>query len=185
VTKEQTKKSAPGPLTHVVIYAVSLVAMYFAITPEITENFTENQMRSFRVAAVSLSETAPKAKYAAYSLAAVQAQPRKIDLASMSFLLPQDVTNIFPDSGDTNKVTVLERHPDWQLVEYDFGNTYSSISRYRAFKDRIEPVSYRMTMSPGIMFYSIALLIPVWIVSAVINAIWNAVVGKKKSHDAS
>lgn len=178
MTNGKTKGNSPGALTHVVVYAIAFTAMYLAITPEVTGSFTESQARGFRVATVSLKETAPEEKYAAYSLAALRAQPRTIDLSSKSFLLPQDVTNIFPDSGDTNKVTVLERHQDWQLVEYQFGNTHNSVSRYRAFKDRIEPVSFRVTMGPGIMLYAIVLLIPAWIVSALINAVWNAAAGR-------
>ena len=181
MTKDKAKT-----LTKYVVYAVALPAMYFAMTPEITGNFTESQARGFRIAAVKLIKDAkdPKgAEYMAYSLA--QLQSGKVDLTSVSFLLPQDVTNIFPDIGDTNKATVLERHPDWQLIEYQFGNTHSSTSRYRAFKDRIEPVSYRITMGMGLLFGAIVLLIPVWIVSALINAIWNAIAGRKKSSDAA
>ncbi len=184
VAKTGTKGSSPGSLTHVVVYAIAFWAMYLAITPVVTGNYTENQARGFRVAAVSLNETEPEKKYSVYSLADLRAQPRTIDLSSKSFLLSQDVTNLFPDTGDTNRVTVLERHPDWQLVEYQFGNTHNSVSKYRAFKDHIEPVSYRVTMGPTLMIYAIFLLVPVWIVSAVINAIWSAVARRRKSHAA-
>ena len=74
-------------------------------------------------------------------------------------------------NGDLHRVTVLESQPEWQLVEYHYGNNHDSISRYRAFKDRIEPVSYRITMHPGIFFSAIVLLMPAWIVSVVINAV--------------
>jgi hypothetical protein len=181
--KERTK-SSPGHLTHFVVYVVALTAMYFASTPEVTEHFTEGQERDFHVAAIKLIKDANGVEgpvYMAYSLQLLKSG--KVDLASVSFLLPQDAVNVFPDSGDINKATVLERHSDWQLIEYQFGNSHDSISRYRAFKDRIEPVSYRMTMNVGLFLGAIVLLIPVWIVSAVINAVWKAVTGRRKSGD--
>lgn len=175
--------SSPGRLTHFVVYAVALTVMYFARTPEITGNFTENQASHFHVAAVRLKAEPNKGGYAAYSLA--QLNSGKVDLASLSFLLPQDV--IASDAlgivgHDTHRVRVLERHPDWQLVEYQYGNTHDSVSRYRAFKDRIEPVSYRVTMHMGLMLAAIVLLFPAWIVGAIINAIWNAIARRRTSN---
>lgn len=163
------------------MYALALTAVYFASTPEVTGNFTEREGRDFHVAAVRLTKDANDANYVAYSLAHLDAG--KVDLASVSFLLPEDVINI--TGGDLHKVTVLERHPDWQLIEYHYGNTHDSISRYRAFKDRIEPISYRITMHIGLFFGAIVLLIPAWIVSALINRIWNAVAGRKQSSDVA
>ncbi|MSQ53031.1 MAG: hypothetical protein EXR28_14215 [Betaproteobacteria bacterium] len=176
MAKQATIDRSPGSLTKYVVYALALPVMYFAMTPEITGNFNEGQARGFRVAAVKQIKDANGAAatdYFAYTL--LQIQSGKIDMASVSFLLPQNIVNVFPDSGDENSATVLERHLDWQLIEYRFGNSYSSTSRYRAFKDRVEPVSYRITMGIGLFFGAIFLLIPVWIVSAAINAIWNAV----------
>src|SRR5438552_455272 len=141
-TEEKTKGSSPGYLTYLVVYVVMVTAMYFASTPEVTGNFTERQERDFHIAAVSLTKAAKDTSYVAFSLA--QFKTGKVDLASVSFLLPQGDIKI--DVPGLHKVTVLERHPDWQLVEYHYGNTHDSISRYRAFKDRIEPVSYRITM---------------------------------------
>jgi hypothetical protein len=186
VTKDKSKTSSPGNLTHFVVYAVALTAMYFTSTPEITGNFTERQERDFHVAAVRLKKDAKDASYVAYSLAQLKAG--KVDLASVSFLLPQDITDgdaMDVPGSDLHRVTVLERHPDWQLIKYSYGNTHDSISRYRAFKDRIEPVSYRVTMHMGIFISAFVLLIPAVIVSAVINAIWNAIARRKKSSDAA
>jgi hypothetical protein len=186
VTKDKAQNRSPGSLTKYVVYAVALPVMYLAMTPKITGNFTENEARGFRIAAVKSMKDAKDAKgaeYIAYSLA--QIQSGKVDLQAVSFLLPQDVTNVYPDSGDTNEATVLERHSDWQLVEYRFGNSHSSTSQYRAFKDRIEPVSYRITMHMGLLFGAILLLVPAWIVAALVNAIWNAIAGRKKSSDAA
>jgi len=181
-TKEEAKGSSPGYLTHLVVYVVAVTAMYFASTPEVTGNFTERQERDFHVAAVSLSKDGNDANIVALSLAQLKAG--KVDLASVSFLLPEGSIKVNIPS-DLHKVTVLERHADWQLVEYQYGNTHDSTSRYRAFKDRIEPVSYRITMDMGLFFSAIVLLIPASIVSALINVIWKRVTRRKRLSDAA
>ena len=181
MAEDKKKDRSPGNLTQFVVYGVMLTAMYFASTPEITGNLTERQEQDFHVAAVRLKKGADDSKIVVYSLYLLKAG--KVDLASVSFLLPQDVVDI--PGGDTNEATVLERHPDWQLVEYHFGNTHNSVSRYRAFKDRIEPVSYRVTMHFGIFVSAIVLVIPALIVAAVINAIWNKVARRKKTPDVT
>lgn len=84
-----------------------------------------------------------------------------------------------------HRVTVIERHADWQVVEYRYGNSHDSTSRYRAYRDRIEPLAYRMTMSMGFFVSALVLLLPVWIASRLINAIWNAVVRRRKSPDVA
>ena len=181
--KDKTKGNSPGYLTHLVVYAVAVTAMYFVSTPEVTGNFTERQERDFHVAAVKLTKDATDATYVAFSLA--QLKTGKVDLASVSFLLPEGDIKINVQGADLHKVTVLERHPDWQLVRYDYGNTHDSTSRYRAFKDRIEPVSYRITMDMGLFVSAIVLLIPASIVSALFNAIWRAIARRKKAVDVA
>ena len=181
--QDKTKGNSPGYLTHLVVYAAAVTAMYFASTPEVTGNLTERQERDFHVAAVKLTKDANDATYVAFSLA--QLKTGEVDLASVSFLLPERDIKINDRGADLHKVTVLERHPDWQLVEYRYGNTHDSISRYRAFKDRIEPVSYRITMDMGLFFSAIVLLIPASIVSILINAIWRAIARRKKAADVA
>ena len=181
--QEKTKANSPGYLTHLVVYAVAVTAMYFVSTPEVTGPFNERQERDFHIAAAKLTKDSNDTTYVAFSLA--QLKTGKVDLASVSFLLPEGNIKIDVSGHDLHKVTVLERHPDWQLVEYDYGNTHNSSSRYRAFKDRIEPVSYRITMDMGLFFSAIVLLIPASIVSILINAIWRAIVRRKKAADVA
>lgn len=183
MTEDKTKKNSPGCLTNVVVYAIMLTAMYFAITPQVTGNFTENEASDFHVVAIRLKKGANDSNYVPYSLARLMVE--KVDSVSVSFLLPEDIIYIDDFGSDLHKVTVLEHYPDSQLIEYHYGNTHHSISTYRAFKDRIEPISYRVTMHPGILFGAIVLLIPARIVSTLINAIWSAVVRKKKSPNAA
>jgi hypothetical protein len=174
--KEKPHDRSPGGLTHLAVYIVAASALYFGSTPEVTGNFTERQENDFHIAAVRIGKGALDADYSVVTLAQIKAQ--KVDVAAFTFLLPQDVVDLHP-GGDLHKATVLERHPDWQLVKYDYGNTHDSVSKYRAFKDRIEPVSYRQTMDMGMMFSAILLLIPVSLVSALINAIWRLVARRR------
>ena len=179
-TTEVTKRRSPVFVTQLVVYAVMLVAMYFISTPEVTGTLTEGQERDFHVAAVNSTKDANPV---AVSLAQLKA--RTVDLSSTSFLLPEGNIKMNVQGGDLHMVTVLERHPGWQLVEYRYGNTHDSISRYRAFKDHIEPVSYRITMHPGLIFGAVVLLLPAWIVSALINVVWRRVVGRRKTPDVA
>ena len=180
-TKEKTKGNSPGYLTHLVVYGLAVTAMYYASTPAVTGNFTERQERDFHIAAVRLPKAAKEASYVAFSLAQLKAG--KVDLASVSFLLPRGDIKINVPGADLHEVTVIERHPDWQLVEYHYGNTHDSISRYRAFRNRIEPVSYRITMDMGLVFSALVLLIPAVIVSALINALWKRRARRRQASD--
>jgi hypothetical protein len=154
--------------------------MYFTSTPEVVGNFSEREERDFHVAAVRLKMGANESKFVGYSLSYINSG--KVDLASVSFLLPEESIDI--PGGDIHTVTILEHHPDWQLVEYRYGNTHDSVSRYRAFKGRIEPVSYRITMHPGVVFWALVLLIPAWLIGALINAVWNAL-ARRRTSDAT
>lgn len=182
-TKEETQGISPEFLTHFVVYVIAVTVMYFVWTPEVTGNFTEREERGFHVAAVSLTKGTKDASYVPFTLAYLKTG--KVDLSSVSFLLPQGDIKINIPGAELHKVTVLERHPDWQLVEYRYVNTNNSTSRYRAFKDRIEPVSYRITMGMALVFNLIALLIPAVIVSALINAIWKSVARRRKMSDVA
>jgi hypothetical protein len=85
-----------------------------------------------------------------------------------TFLLPHGGARI-PSAGDSYRFDVLEDHGSWQLVEVVFRNTHSSWSRYRAYADRVEPVSYRTDGS-----FSALLPMLVLIVAAFVLALWVA-----------
>jgi hypothetical protein len=182
-TKDKAKGSSPGRLTHLVVYVVAVTAMYFVRNPEVTGNYSEMQEHDFHIAAVSLAKDAKSSSYVAFSL--TQLKTGKVELGSVSFLLPQGDTKIHIPGSNSQTVTVLERHPDWQLVEFHYWNTHFTISRYRAFKDRIEPVSYRMAMDMLLLPAAIVLLIPATVVSALINAIWKRVDRRRKTSDVA
>lgn len=175
-TKKATRSSA-GTWVFLVVYAASVAWMYVASTPEITGSFSEREERTFRVAAVKASGASGQREYVVYTLARLR-QPG-VDLSQISFLLPEKVVSI--PGGDLHRATVLEDHTSWQLIQYDFGNTHSSISRYRAFKDRIEPISYRVTFHPGIVISGFLLLIPALIAAALANWIGRAIASRRAS----
>ena len=182
-SRDAPKGTSPGCMTHFLIYAVAAGAMYFAGTPEITGNFSAAQERDFHIAAVRTAPSAGDGRFVALTLAALNAE--KIDAASLTFLLPDGADRVNIPGGDIHEVIVLERHPDWQLLEYRFGNTHDSVSRYRAFGNRVEPVSYRMTMSMGLFFSAIVLLVPSLILSSLVNVIWRRVsLRRKAAHGA-
>ncbi len=168
---------SPGYLTHLTLYVVAATVLYFVSTPEITGNLTERQQRDFHVAAFSSSTNV------ASPVSLAQVQSGKVDLGSVSFLAPAGDITVTTSGHDLHKVTVLERHPDWQLVEYHYGNSHDSTSRYRAFKARVEPVSYRVTMDMGLFLSAVMLVVPVWIVAAAINALWNRIARRTKASE--
>lgn len=174
---KKTTRSSPGTWVFLVVYAASLAWMYSASTPEITDNFSEGEERGFRVAAIKAGTTAGTREYVSFTL--TQLRKPGLDLAQVSFLLPEKVVKI--PGGDLHRATVLESQSNWQLIEYEFGNTHSSISRYRAFKDRIEPVSYRVTFHPGIMIWGVILLVPALVAAVVMNWIWKAIARKRET----
>ena len=180
VTQAKTNDHSPGRWTHFALYVAMVTIMYFASTPEIVGNLSESEERHFHVAAVRLKQGANESKFVGYSLQYLKSG--KVDLVSVSFLLPEGIIDI--PGGDIHTVTVLERHPDWQLVEYGYGNTHDSVSRYRAFKDRVEPVSYRITMHPGIFLWALILVIPAGLLGALFNAVWNAA-RRRRGFDAA
>ena len=132
-----------------------------------TDDFTGRTAREFAIAAVGAND-AGNVEYRALNLEILNAD--NYDTTNLSFLLPQASVTI--DVGDIHEAEVLEDHGDWQLVAFHYSNTRTSTSVYRAYADRIEPVSYRLTSSVGHVFMAVFLLIPAlvatWIVSAII-----------------
>ena len=172
------KRNSPGLITFLVLYAAGLTAFYSTTTtlPEpTTANFTEAQERDFHIAAVPLRQKRATLAIVVTSLAEIKAG--EVDPAAIGFLLPEGHIDVQVPGHDLNQVTVLERHPDWQLVEYRFSNAHNSVSRYRAFTDHIEPVSYRSYAGAQALFPAIGLLIPAALLSWFINFVWRQVAG--------
>jgi len=170
IKKQQGKDY--GMTIFLVIYIASLIAMYVASTPTETTNFTGLTARNFTVAGIVTGEVTNDSPYRVLNLQQLTAG--NVDLSEITFLLPQPTITI--NVGDIHRVEVLEFHDDWQLVAFHYSNTRTSTAIYRAYPDRVEPVSYRLTSSAGHLFYAVLLLIPAvfltWVITTFCN--WRA-----------
>jgi hypothetical protein len=175
--KDNNHDRSPGQWTAYILYVAMVTIMYFAITPKVVGPISEHEERDFHVAVVRLDRNADEPPFAGYTIRFLKSG--EVDPASISFLLPEG--NIDIPGGDAHTVTVLERHADWQLIEYRYGNSHDSTSLYRAFKDRIEPVSYHITMHPGVFLWAVILVFPAHLLGKRINAAWNAAARRKDS----
>jgi hypothetical protein len=142
--KDANKKHRTGCLIPLGLYAAVLVIGFFLTRPPlITGDFSAQTARSFSIAVVE--ETDDGYEYRRQTLQTIQ--EREPQLPALRYLLPEQRVTI--DVSDIHYATVIEDHGDWQLIEYDYSNTYMATSIYRAYADRIEPVSYQMTGSVG------------------------------------
>jgi hypothetical protein len=144
--------------------------MYFASTPpeELTD-FTGRTGHEFTIAGVVTPAPGSKPEYRVFNLDYLNSED--VDLSGITFLLP--VRSITINVGDIHRAKVLEEHGDWQLVAFNYSNTRTSTSIYRAYSDRIEPVSYKLTSHVGQMFSAIILIVPVLIISTLITVFQN------------
>jgi len=165
------KRHRTGCLLPLGLYVAVLVTGYLVTRPPlITEDFSGPTSRSFSIAVVE--ETDAGYHYGRQTLETIQV--RDAGLPSLAYLLPQQRVTI--DVGDIHHATVIEDHDDWQLIEYDYSNTYMATSVYRAYTDRIEPVSYQMTSSVGdaIGFMAVTILaLLLYLLAASVNYVRN------------
>jgi hypothetical protein len=165
---KRRRRQRIGCLLPLVVYVALLVPGYFlTLPPAVTEDFSRHS-RSFSIAGVRAGDAGGEVEYLAWTLARVARGPAD---AGVTFLLPEPQVTI--DVGDIHRVRVLEEHGDWQLVEYDYANTHTSTSVYRAYRDRVEPVSYRVTSSIAHAFLAMVLIVPAYLVAAIIIAVRN------------
>ena len=170
-SKDANKKHRTGCLIPLGLYVAVLVIGFFVTRPPlITDNFPEQTARSFSVAVVE--ETDDGYEYGRRTLQTIQ--ERDPELPSFRYLLPEQRITI--NVGDIHHATIIEDHGDWQLIEFDYANTYMATSIYRAYANRIEPVSYQMTASVGdammaMMVTAIAVLL--YLLAALINFVRN------------
>ena len=159
-----------GCSTFVVIYGLCLIAMYLSSTPpEKTTDFTGRTARDFTVAGVITGHSNKEPKYRVFNLEYVNSG--ELDLTGVTFKLPSNSITI--NVGDIHRAEILEEHDGWQLVAFHYSNTRTSTSIYRAYDNRIEPVSYKLTSHLGQAFSAIILLIPALVLSAIITAFLN------------
>lgn len=177
MAEKKSRERSPGCLTHVVLYIGLMAALYFSQYPrEFTAPLPEAEERHFRVAVVERTAPGDRGRIVPISLAALKAG--KVDRATISFLLPPGEITVDMEE-DHHGVTVLERRPDSQLIEYHFGNTRESISRYRAFADRVEPISYRIVADVGLGFGALLMLVPAAVLGTIVNWAWKRAARRK------
>jgi len=153
----------------IVVYMASLIVMYVFSTPTETADFSESIDWDFTVAGVVTGEVTNNRPYRVLTLG--QLNSTEPDLSDITFLLPRPTITI--NVGDIHRVEILENHDDWQLVAFHYSNTRTSTAIYRAYTDRVEPVSYRVTSSAAHLFYAVLLLFPAYLLARIITPILN------------
>lgn len=151
------------------IYGVGVAVLYVVSTPTISEDFSGVTGRYFTVAGVATNVDSDESRYRVFRLEALRSG--ELDLDGITFLLPQP--NITINVGDIHRAAVTEDHGDWQLVTFYYANTRTTTSVYRAYADRVEPVSYRLTSSAGLLSSAVLMLIPAVFLTSVITAVLN------------
>jgi hypothetical protein len=172
VAPKTTEPRSPGCLTHFAVFVLVCVVYYQSQYPLVyTPPLAERAARHFMVA-LAPQPVGSAAKVQPATLHDVQ--QGRVDTSKFTFLLPPDPIEVDAD-WDHHSVTVVERHPDWQLIEYYYGNTAETIGRYRAWRDRLEPVEYRIVADAGIGFAAPVLLVFSLLLSTAINFVWRRV----------
>ncbi|MFC1815547.1 hypothetical protein ACFL0M_06275 [Thermodesulfobacteriota bacterium] len=173
MTESNSPKSQPktsGCLIFIVIYLLCLIGMYFATTQsEETKDITGRVAKEFSIAGFVKTQSPQNPEYKVFSLETLRSG--NVDLSNITFLLPEKAITI--NVGDIHHVKILEDHGEWQLVAFNYSNTRTSTSTYRAYNDRIEPVAYKLTSFVGQVFSAIILVIPALILSMIVKAVLN------------
>lgn len=141
------KEYRTGCLIPLGLYLVVLVIGYFVTRPPmITADFSDSVASRFSVATVA--EMADGFEYSILHLSSIR--ERHLRRPVLRFMLPEPRITI--NVGDIHHARILEDHGDWQLIEFSYSNTYMATSIYRAYFDRVEPVSFQVTSSVGDVF---------------------------------
>jgi hypothetical protein len=168
MSNEASKKRRTGCLLPLGIYLVAVIVMYFLSVPStVTDDFGGNTARIFSVATVSESEGGTD--YGRTTLESIE--ERDEELPPQHFLLPEERITIV--RGDVHHAVVLEDHGDWQLIEFKYNNTYMASSVYKAYADRVEPVSFKMHAHVGQTTMAFLLILPAWFVAWLITFLRN------------
>jgi hypothetical protein len=144
-----------GPLAFIVLLlgGTALVS-YGPDGAEVAGDFASDYTAP-RVLAVRQGSASPT--YVSFTMK--EMREAKADPSQVSFLLPADT--IYLRGGDFHRVTVMERHADWQLVEYKYARgKWESTFQYRAFKDRVEAVHGRVANYLAVQYMILFMAIP-------------------------
>jgi hypothetical protein len=70
-------------------------------------------------------------------------------------------------------VKAPENHGDWQLIEFNYSNTYDSTSIYTVHLDRVEPVYFRINSHVGQVMLALPLVPVIYVLAVLITFIRN------------
>lgn len=169
--KKLQKRYRTGCLIPLGLYIAVLVIGFYATRPPlITEDFSGHVARSFWVATVREADSG--FEYGSVRLETIL--KREPALPSFRYLLPEQRITIYV--GDIHHASIIEDHGDWQLIEFNYSNTYMATSIYRAYADRVEPVSYQLESSVTdalVAMLFTAFAVALYLLVALINFIRN------------
>lgn len=144
-----------------------LLAWLLMRQPPVTGEFPEKVARRFNV--VQVTGNTQRATHRSISLWSL----RDGAAAGSDVRYRLQVPELELHEGDVSRVRVVEDHGQWQLIEYYYANTHSSISVYRAWEDRVQPVSYQMTSHVGLGFAAVTLFFGAGIAAVLIGSVWR------------
>jgi hypothetical protein len=171
----ERKRKNRTTLIFIAIYGVSVIILYAWSTPKETTDFSGTTARHFTIAGIVTGDTVAGSPYRALQLEDVVSGD--MDLEGITFLLPQPAITI--NVGDIHRAEITEDHGEWQLVTYYYSNTRTSQSVYKAYADRVEPVSYRVTSSAGQLAAFLMALVPAAILTSIIGSVLNWLARRK------
>ena len=168
LAKKKFWKHRTGCLLPLALYIAAATAMYFVTRPPaVTSNFEGQAARTFSVAVVT--EKQDGIEYARTTLETINT--RSPELPQERYLLPEPEVRM--NSKYSYVVKVLEDHGDWQLIEFDYANTYNSTSIYKAYPGRVEPVYFRVNSHVGQVMLALPLALVVYVLAVLIAFIRN------------
>jgi len=152
-----------------VAYLLFIIVIIFHSSLVERTNFTGKTAQQFFVAGLIQTDPPQSSDFTLFRLEDLQSEKKQHK--KINFLIPDNTKMIqFHDYG---RATVLADHGDWQLIEFSYSDTYMSTSVYKAYKNRVEPVSYLLPFHMLYFIWFIIALIPALIVFLIVIKIIN------------
>lgn len=173
--KNSSLKKHPGCLSLIILYGISMFIVHFAlIAPEETKNFTGVVARHFYIAV--FPQSGKNVKQIPQLINLTQLNSGTYNHAGKTFLLPEKKL-----LNSDVEVEILEDHRNWQLVALKYSDMEISCSVYRAYPDRIEPVSYKQTTNIVLIVFAMGLSAVVCLVYSIIFFVFNRLRQRKQN----
>jgi hypothetical protein len=168
-----------GCLLPLALYVAAATAMYFVTRPAaVTSDFDGQAAGTFSVAVVI--EVQDGYEYVRTTLETISS--RHPELPPQRYLLPEP--EIRMDYENFYVAKVLENHEDWQLIEFNYSNTYHSTSIYKAYPDRVEPVYFRINSHVGQAMLALPLAVAIYLFAVLITFTRNWRARRADVHEA-